>query len=113
MLEYNNELPHNDEIDKHETLTYDILDGMVDWVRVMDKEGKIIFMNHSMKKALGGSFIGTECHKIFNKSERCVRCIADATISTGESVEKLELKHELEFEKNKSIWQKLFKKERD
>ena len=28
-------------------------------------------------------------------------------------IEKLELKHELEFEKNKSIWQKLFKKERD
>lgn len=28
-------------------------------------------------------------------------------------LEKLELKHELELEKNKSIWQKIFKKERD
>ena len=28
-------------------------------------------------------------------------------------LEKLELKHKLELEKNKSIWQKIFKKERD
>lgn len=28
-------------------------------------------------------------------------------------IEKLKLKHELELEKRKSIWQKIFKKERD
>ncbi len=90
MLEYNDKLPYDQSIEEHKRLTYDILDGMVDWVRVMDESGKIIFINKSMKKALGEELVGIKCYEVFNKSARCIRCIADATINTGESVEKEE-----------------------
>lgn len=90
MLEYNKELPLDQKIKQHKRLTYDILDGMVDWVRVMDREGRIIFINKSMQKALGGELLGIECYKMFNKSTRCIRCIGEATISTGEAAEKEE-----------------------
>ena len=90
MLGYNDELPYDQKIDEHKRLTYDILDGMVDWVRVMNESGEIIFINKSMKKALGEDLLGVKCYEVFKKSARCIRCIADATINTEESVEKEE-----------------------
>lgn len=90
MLEYNKELPLEQKIKQHKRFTYDILDGMVDWVRVMDRDGRIIFINKAMKKALGDKMLGIQCYKMFNKSARCIRCIGEATISTGEAAEKEE-----------------------
>ena len=90
MLEYNNTLPLDQKIQQHRQLTYDILDGMVDWVRVMDREGRVIFMNKSMEKAMGNEMLGLKCYEMLNKSKRCVRCIGETTISTGEAAEKEE-----------------------
>ncbi len=90
MLEYNSELPLDQKIQQHKRFTYDILDGMVDWVRVMDREGNIIFINKSMKKAMGNKVIGVKCYEMLNRSKRCIRCIGETTISTGEVVEKEE-----------------------
>ena len=88
MLEYNKELSLDDKIRQHKRLTYDILDGMVDWVRVMDRDKKIIYINKSMKRALGDHKLGSSCYKMFDRDNTCVRCIGDATINTGESAEK-------------------------
>lgn len=88
MLNYDRTLPLDKKIQQHKRLTYDILDGMVDWVRVMDRNKRIIFINKSMKRALGEKILGTTCYKMFDRDSSCVRCIGEATINTGESVEK-------------------------
>ena len=88
MLEHNKRLPLEQKIKKQRRLTYDILDGMVDWVRVMNEDREIIYINQSMKKALGDNLLGTKCYKIFDRDSKCVRCIGETTINTGESVEK-------------------------
>lgn len=90
MLDYDDELPLDQKIHQHRRLTYDILDGMVDWVRVMNREGSVIFANKSMKKALGKELLGKKCYYMFGKNTRCVRCIGDTTINTGEAAEKEE-----------------------
>ncbi len=90
MLEYDSELPLDKKISQHRRLTYDILDGMVDWVRVMNREGSVIFANKSMKKAQGQELLGMKCYTMFEKNSRCVRCIGDTTINTGEAAEKEE-----------------------
>lgn len=90
MLEYNNKLPLDQNFKQQKRLTYDILDGMVDWVRVMDREGTVIFMNRSMEKAMGEEMLGLKCYQMLNKNKRCIRCIGETTITTGEAAEKEE-----------------------
>jgi len=80
----------NDRINKDELISYDVLDGMVDWVRVIDASGVIIFANKSMKEALGKDIVGKKCYSVLGKGCACERCIASATVITGEIVEKEE-----------------------
>ena len=35
--------------DKHGMLNYHVLEGMADWVRVVDRNGQIIYANRTMK----------------------------------------------------------------
>lgn len=88
MLDYNKELPLDQKIKQHKRLTYDILDGMVDWVRVMDRDDTIIFTNKSMQRNFGEKLLGQKCYEVFNKCTKCIRCIGDATVNTGEPSEK-------------------------
>jgi phosphoserine phosphatase RsbU/P len=77
-------------IDNCDKLASDILDGMVDWVRVIDKNGYTIYTNKSMERDLGGKVLGIKCYKVFNKDSKCRRCITETTLSTGEMAEKEE-----------------------
>lgn len=72
-------------------LTYDILDGMVDWVRVVDVNGIVIYVNKSMKESLGRNLIGNSCYKSVGKLCPCTRCITKTTIATGMPAEKEEI----------------------
>lgn len=90
MLDYDKQLPADQRIKHTKRLTYDILDGMVDWVRVIDRNGRIIFTNKSMQKVFGEDLLGKKCYDIFSKCSKCIRCIGEATVSTGEPSEKEE-----------------------
>jgi len=85
----NNNFLKNDFF-SHEAITFDILDGMVDWVRVIDNKGIIIYANKPMKEAIGKDIVGTRCYSALGKKCACNRCITEATISTGEVAEKEE-----------------------
>lgn len=74
----------------YDRLTADILDGMVDWVRVIDNRGTIIYTNRSMEYDLEKNTLGTKCYSIFNRNCACRRCITETTMSTGEMAEKEE-----------------------
>ena len=51
-------------IKKFGVLDYPILDGMVDWVRVIDRDGNIIYANKAMQKAFGEHIIGSKCYQL-------------------------------------------------
>jgi len=77
--------------EQHGIHNYHVLDGMADWVRVVDKKGIVIFANNSMKKALGDSIVGMECFKAYCKEKRCTFCITNRSILTGEVMQKEEV----------------------
>lgn len=81
----------SDKIKRDGIISYEVLDGMVDWVRVIDEKGIIIYANKSMEEALGEDIVGKRCYSVIGKSCACTRCITDTTINTGEVVEKEEI----------------------
>ncbi|OHW61779.1 phosphoserine phosphatase RsbP [Andreesenia angusta] len=78
-------------INNYDRLASDILDGMVDWVRVIDNKGYTIYTNKSMERDLQGRALGAKCYRVFEKDSRCRRCITETTMSTGEIAEKEEI----------------------
>ncbi len=50
----------------------DIIDGMLDWVRVIDREDTVIFINKSMRQALGnGDFVGKKFYESLDRNSPC------------------------------------------
>lgn len=91
MLQSSREVLASEKINRYGRLSYEVLDGMVDWVRVIDRKGTIIYANKSMEKALGKGIVGEKCYSVIGKGCACERCIAYATVNTGEIVEKEEI----------------------
>lgn len=79
------------KIEEYGILNYHVLEGMADWVRVVDKEGTIIYANKSMKNDLGYNIVGMKCYKAHGSDKPCNFCITDRSISTGEVVQKEEI----------------------
>ena len=93
MINENRETDILEELDYSHfgILNYRVLEGMADWVRVIDKEGKVIFANSAMKEALGEDIIGKECYKVHCRNQKCAFCITNRSIETGETVQKEEI----------------------
>ncbi len=72
-------------------LNYHVLDGMADWVRVVDSSGSILFANKIMKEHFGQDMVGKECYLIHEDNKRCSFCISNISILTGEVVQKEEI----------------------
>lgn len=72
-------------------LNYHVLDGMADWVRVVDSSGSILFANKAMKKNFGENMVGKECYLIHEDKKRCSFCISNISIITGEIIQKEEV----------------------
>lgn len=80
-----------DVFDKHGMLNYHVLEGMADWVRVVDIRGKVIYANKTMKEALGENILDDECYFAIGKENKCSFCITDRSIIKGETVQKEEI----------------------
>ncbi|WIF95848.1 SpoIIE family protein phosphatase [Caminicella sporogenes] len=78
------------ELERQRRFTEDILAGMIDLVRVIDKNGRVIFINKPMKDFLG-DITGTICFKALGKTRRCEVCISQKTIKEGIIVKKEEV----------------------
>lgn len=72
-------------------LDYNVLESMADWVRVVDKEGIVVYANVAMIKAIGDDFVGKSCFKAYCRDEKCSFCITNRSIQTGETVQKEEI----------------------
>lgn len=68
----------------------DIINGMIDWVRVLDLDGNVMFMNNSMKNSVGPEFLKKKCYTVFGRSEPCEICISKMSLRDGFMHEKEE-----------------------
>lgn len=90
MLEKENLNYVEKKIEEYGMLNYHVLEGMADWVRVVDGDGTIIYANRTMKESLGKDVVGMKCYKSHGKKKPCSFCITERSISTGEIVQKEE-----------------------
>lgn len=72
-------------------LNYQVLESMVDWVRVINKDGIIVYANKAMKDSLGEDIIGTKCYKTHCRDKKCGFCISARSMETGETMQKEEV----------------------
>lgn len=64
-----------------------IVDGMIDWVRVVDKNNTVLYANKKMKEDLG-DIVGRRCYEVFCIDKNCDCCISKATIANGSILKK-------------------------
>ncbi len=64
-----------------------IVDGMIDWVRVVDKDNMVLYANKKMKEDLG-DITGKLCYDVFCTGKKCDYCISKTTISDGKILHK-------------------------
>ncbi|MDF2548608.1 MAG: hypothetical protein K0R93_3506 [Anaerosolibacter sp.] len=67
-----------------------ILSGMKDWVRVIDQNNMVVFMNEPMQKYVGNT-VGRECYRALGKTSPCEHCISNRAIFQGTSITKEEV----------------------
>lgn len=91
MLSEKSNCDFQGKIKNHQRLNYDILDGMVDWVRVVNKDGIVIYANKTMQEGLGRKILGERCYECLGKKHPCSICVTDKTIKTGKVAEKEEI----------------------
>lgn len=72
-----------------EKYTDDILSGMIDLVRVIDKNNKVVYINKPMRD-LVGDIRGQVCYNALGKTCKCVKCITETSIKCGLVVQKEE-----------------------
>jgi phosphoserine phosphatase RsbU/P len=76
---------------KDNNFVSDIINGMYDWVRVIDRDSNMVFVNDTMSAALGSSPIGKKCYSALGKDKACENCISRDAIFDGESHVKEEI----------------------
>jgi len=59
-----------------------IVDGMIDWVRVVDKNNVVLYANKKMIEDLG-DITGRKCYEVFCSEKNCDYCISAETIKNG------------------------------
>lgn len=73
------------------TLINGIINGMSDWVRVLDLDDNIIFINKAMADDLDCFPVGVKCFKAIGKSFPCENCTSRKAVHQGQSFEKEEV----------------------
>lgn len=68
-----------------------IINGMSDWVRVLDRDDNIIFINRAMAEGLNCYPVGRKCFNAIGKSEPCENCISRKAAFEGKSFTKEEI----------------------
>lgn len=77
------------KLKRQERYTDDILSGMIDLVRVIDKNNRVAYINKPMRDIVG-DIRGEVCFNALGKSCKCDRCITETSIKCGMVVQKEE-----------------------
>lgn len=68
-----------------------VIDGMYDYVRVIDRNDNIIFMNKSMADAFGPIVPGTKCYHLIGRDTPCDICVSRKAVFDGHPHQKNEV----------------------
>ena len=79
-----------ESIKRNRRFIEDIIDGMFDWVRVLDKDDNVIFMNKAMSEGMKDAKIGSKCYNAIGRSTPCENCISKKAVFYGQTHEKEE-----------------------
>lgn len=71
----------------------EVINGMYDWVRVIDRDSNVIYMNKAMCEGLGTCQTGQKCYIATGKKAPCENCISRRAIFDGRVHEKEEIIH--------------------
>ena len=71
-----------------EAVSSGILDAMQDWVRVIDKEDRMLYINKPMQQGLLANPTGNKCYSIFGRTKACEICICKQSALDGRSHKK-------------------------
>ena len=72
---------------KFSTDQLSVVDGMIDWVRVVDKNNTVRYANKKMKEDLG-DIVGKKCYSVFCQNDKCDYCISNITLEDGSIMKK-------------------------
>jgi sigma-B regulation protein RsbU (phosphoserine phosphatase) len=64
---------------------------MIDWVRVLDLDDNVIFINEAMLKGIKGGRVGMKCYEALGHEKHCRRCTSRETMKDGRHHHKEEL----------------------
>lgn len=77
-------------VEEHIYFVENVLNGMEDWVRVIDLEDNIIYANNAMKEDLGYYLIGRKCFEVIGRQEPCADCISQMAVNNFQATHKEE-----------------------
>lgn len=77
--------------EKRGIMIEDVINGMLDWVRVVDKQNKVIFVNKAMAEGIKNCKTDELCYKLLGRETPCENCISRNAIFTGTSYCKQEI----------------------
>ncbi|MGI6777333.1 MAG: SpoIIE family protein phosphatase [Acetivibrionales bacterium] len=72
------------------SLIEDIINGMYDWVRVLDRNDNIVYINKAMAEGLNSYPIGKKCYQAIGRSAPCENCVSRKSVFNGQPHEKEE-----------------------
>lgn len=81
---------HTESFKESRPFIEDIVDGMYDWVRVLDMNDNVIYMNKAMSDSIGKNMIGSKCYNAIGRKEPCSNCIFRKSVFDGACHEKEE-----------------------
>lgn len=68
----------------------DIVNGMLDWVRVIDKDDNVLYMNRAMTEGLGRNADAKKCFEALGRNKPCENCTSRKAAFNGAPYEKEE-----------------------
>ena len=69
----------------------DIIDAMYDWVRVIDRDDCMIYINKAMQQGLADYPAGSKCYEALGRTGPCENCISRKSVFDGKTCEKEEI----------------------
>ncbi|HQB63748.1 MAG TPA: hypothetical protein PLL21_05130, partial [Sedimentibacter sp.] len=77
-----------EEYNNLDTDQISIVDGMIDWVRVVDKDNIVLYANKKMQDDLGEKMVGKKCYDVLCRGKKCDNCISSTTLESGSIMRK-------------------------
>ncbi len=82
MDSYKNDFSFKDNKDFNKMIEY-IINGMYDWVRVIDADDKLVYVNKAMSESLEHALIGQKCYSAIGRNTPCENCVSRSAVFSG------------------------------